>query len=213
MEEVRVVTFAELREAGIPAEFYGASLQTFSGPARVSKAAGDFVGLFQKEPEASVGQHVYFQGGLLSQTRLIGATMVKGVLSFGLTAKFVSPMSMLTEVFGSVRPAEYKPNDLVVSHYEDVDLVVFDLVDVGDAKDWRWIILQKVILRRVEEGRPTSILSHLPPMVMGQAKPSLSDCVGERLGVAIADLFKIVRCGDSKGYRDKLVKNLEGSNV
>lgn len=214
MEEARVVTFAELREAGIPAEFYTASLQSFSGGVKAKKAAGDFVGLFQKEPEASVGQHIYFKGGLLAQTRLLGATMVKAVLSFGLTAKFVSPMSMMSDVFGNVTASEFVPNDMVVKHYEDVDLVVFDLIEItGSTKDWRWNVLDRVVLRRIEDGRSTAILSHLDPVALEHAKPSLADYMGQRIGTAIADLFKIVKCPDAKGYRDRLVKNMEGSNV
>lgn len=212
MEEAKTVTFAELREAGIPAEFYTPSLPAFSGPPKAAGKVGRFVGLFQKDPVEAVGQHIYLQGGLLAQTRLLGATMVKAVLAMDMTAKFISPMSMLTEVFGSVRPSEFTPNDLVVSHYEEVDLAVFDLVEVADAKDWRWHILQKVILRRIEDGRSTVILSHLPPMTLGTGGSSLADLVGERLGVTIADLFQIVKCGDAKGYREKLVANLGGSN-
>lgn len=213
MEETRVVTFAELREAGIPAEFFTTSLQTFGGGGRPKEEAGRFVGLFQEEPEASVGQHIYFKGGLLAQTRLLGATMVKAVLSFGLAAKFVSPMSMMSEVFGNVTASEFSPNDLVVSHYEEVDLCVFDLVELnGSSKEWRWNILNRVILRRVEEGRSTAILSHLDPISLDVNKPSLADYLGQRLGTAIADLFKIVRCGDAKGYREKLKRNLEGAN-
>ena len=214
MEEARVVTFAELREAGIPAEFYTTSLQSFSGGQRPKKAAGDFVGLLQKEPEASIGQHLFLKGGLLAQTRLLGATMVKAVLSFGLTGKFISPMSMLSEIFGNVNPTEFLVNETVLEHYEGVDLVVFDLVEVrGNTKDWRWNIVEKVLLRRVEEGRSTVILSHLDPVAIEHAKPSLADFLGQRLGTAIADLFKIVKCPDAKDYRDRLVKNLEGSNA